>query len=409
MTRNNAALGLLSLGLLLAAVLLPAAVRRARAEGAERAAPKVSSPGGAAKGVALVAPAHAPLGAQGERPVEAVRKNIQVLKGLPASQLFPLMNFVSASLGVRCNYCHVNTGGDDNWVWESDEKPSKRVARDMMRMVLDLNRNNLEAFRGGGVTCYTCHRGGLEPARLPSLPLTGAQHETGVVPLPKPADALPTAEAVLGKYVEAVGGREAAARLKTRVIRGTREASQGRSWPLEVNMKGADKFAIAVTVPQQGVSRQGFEGQSGWLKNPREQRALSAADLSALRQTAELYEVVKIREPFPAMTVTGRETVGDRAAYVLEAKRPAGVVEKFYFDAQTGLLLRKLTLTHNLLLPIPEQIDFEDYREVDGVKLPFTIRISNIDSYFSSTRKLVEIKHNVPLDDSLFRPPAADK
>ncbi|MGH9898180.1 MAG: hypothetical protein ACRD4L_04955, partial [Pyrinomonadaceae bacterium] len=76
---------------------------------------------------------------------------------------------------------------------------------------------------------------------------------------------------------------------------------------------------------------------------------------------------------------------------------------------QTGLLIRKLTLTNTVLLPIPEQIDFEDYREADGVKLPFVIRISNIDPFFDSTRRFTEIKHNVPVDDAKFDIPVGGK
>ena len=81
---------------------------------------------------------------QGNLPVEQTRKNIQVLKGLPESQLFPVMNFVAASLGVRCDFCHVKqaapAGGETKWIWESDEKEYKRVARQMMRMTLDINK-----------------------------------------------------------------------------------------------------------------------------------------------------------------------------------------------------------------------------------------------------------------------------
>src|SRR5215510_12762665 len=61
-----------------------------------------------------------------EKTVEQVRKNIQVLKGMPDSQLVPTMNFISASLGVRCNFCHVNQA--DTWDFVSDEKPEKKTA-----------------------------------------------------------------------------------------------------------------------------------------------------------------------------------------------------------------------------------------------------------------------------------------
>ncbi len=340
-----------------------------------------------------------------DKPVEQVRKNIQVLKGLPSSQLFPLMNFVSTSLGVRCAYCHVNRGGGDNWVWESDDKETKRTARQMMRMVLELNKNNLEAFRGSGVTCFTCHRGQTSAARLPSLPLAVSGHEDGPGKDAKLVEALPSAGEVLNRYVEAVGGRAAIDRLKTRVMLGTREASQGRSWPMEITVKEPDKYLMVVQVPQQGEIRQGFNGVTAWVKGVQGVRELNANELITLKQNIELSKAIKISEPFPRMTVTGKEKVGTSEAYVLEYRPANAVIEKLFFDAQTGLLLRRLTTRDTMLLPIPEQIDFEDYRVVDGVKLPFTIRISNIDTYFSLTRRLTEIKHNVAVDDAQFNIP----
>lgn len=343
-----------------------------------------------------------------DKPVEQVRKNIQVLKGLPASQLFPVMNFVSASLGVRCNYCHVNNGGD-NWVWESDEKQTKRTARRMMQMVIDLSKNNQTDFRGSRVTCYTCHRGQTEPQNLPTIPLMSSEASAnGSAEESKKAESLPTVRQVLDRYVEAVGGQAKAAKLKTRVLKGIRESSQG-NWSLEIDVKQPDKFLVSITVPQQGIIYQGFSGTTGWLKNPREQRAMSANELAFLKQTAELYEVIKVKEPSPGMKITAIEKIGGRESYVLESATAPDIVEKLYFDVQTGLLIRKLTLTNTVLLPIPEQIDFEDYREVDGVKLPFVIRISNIDPFFNSTRRFTEIKHNVPVDDAKFDIPVGGK
>jgi hypothetical protein len=94
---------------------------------------------------------------QQDRPVEQTRKNIQVLKGLPDSQLFSVMNFMRGSLGVSCAYCHVHNEGGDKWEWEKDDKPAKRAARRMMQMVIDINKTNFNGAQP--VTCYTCHRG----------------------------------------------------------------------------------------------------------------------------------------------------------------------------------------------------------------------------------------------------------
>lgn len=349
-----------------------------------------------------------------DAPVERTRKNIQVLKGLPEGQLFPLMNFVSASMGVRCDYCHVQQGknaeGLTNWVWESDDKPQKRAARRMMQMTMRLNEANLADFRNQRVTCFTCHRGSTDPARLPPLPLARSGHEpgpagSGVRP------AAPAPEEVLARYVAAVGGREAISKLRTLILRGTREATQGRNWPFQVTFKAPDRILTITTFPAQGQEPQSEHRQAvahgrGWIRNQRgEVREVSAAELADLRAGARLLAPIKIEEPFPKMTSGGLERVGDRDAYVLIGSPSPGVTVRYFFDRETGLLVRRLSLRETVLNPIPEQIDFEDYREVGGVKLPFTIRTSNIDTYYSSTRKFTEIRANVPVDDALFQMP----
>jgi len=98
--------------------------------------------------------------------------------------------------------------------------------------------------------------------------------------------------------------------------------------------------------------------------------------------------------------------VGEREAYVVENATDT-TTERYYFDSQTGLLLSKMTVNKTVLIPFPERVDFEDYREVDGVKVPFTIRYSAIDTYNSWTRTFTEIKRNVVVEDSLFAAPTA--
>jgi hypothetical protein len=356
---------------------------------------------------------------QAEKTVEETRKNIQVLKGLPESQLFPLMNFVAVSLGVKCDFCHVKQGKDpktgfDNWVWESDEKKEKRSARDMMKMVLALNKDaGLYGLTRGQVTCYTCHRGQEHPTNQPTLPLVKSGHEPEAQPTPAPTptpattrEAPPTVQQVFDKYVAAVGGRVAVAKFQTQVMKGTREASQGRSWPFEATSKGADKFLMVIQVPQFGTVQQAVNGASGWINNPRLHRALSASEFAELKHAAELFDVVKVK-PTATMRVAGRRKMGDRDVIIVVDRPSEGVSQRFFFDAQTGLLLRIVALTDTVLNPLPEQIDFEDYRDVDGVKLPFITRVSKIDTYDSYTRIITEVKHNVPVEDKQFDMPTA--
>jgi hypothetical protein len=356
--------------------------------------------------------------AQGDKPVEQTRKNIKVLKGLPESQLFPLMNFVAASLGVRCDFCHVKQGKDpktgfDNWVWESDDKPEKNTARQMMQMVLALNHSQSYGLDPGSVSCYTCHRGSNRPVSLPPLPLAQSGHEPAPGPSPaaspSPAptrEAPPTLQQIYDKYVAAVGGQEAAAKFRTQVVRGTREASQGRSWPFEATSKGPDKFLMAVQVTQFGTVSQAVNGAAGWVSNPRVTRALTPSEFNDLKFAAGLLGVIKFR-PSPTMRSVGRRKMGDRDVYLVVDRPSEGVSRRYFFDAQTGLLLRVSTLTDTVLNPIPDQVDFEDYRDVEGARVPFVVRVSNIDTSFSYTRNITEVRPGVAVEDKLFDMPPA--
>ena len=351
---------------------------------------------------------------QADKPVEQTRKNIQVLKGLPESQLFILMNLVSTSLGVTCEYCHVkNPGknpqtGDENWAWESDAKPKKLVGRRMIQMVLDINRTSFEGRTS--VTCYTCHRGSTEIARVPPLP----PHD----PIRSEAAKLPTAEQILATYIAAVGGKDAAAKFKTTVIRGTVERSEGRNpdyslirkeRPLEVTVKDADKYLIVWTTPQ-GVTTAAINGEAGWIKTSAGVRPLTGRTLQQPRRaTVAYYSAIKVIAPPAQMRVVGTEKIGDRDAYVLALRVDADTTTRFFFDTKTGLLLRELTTTRTMLAPLPEQIDFEDYRDVGGVKLPFTIRSSDAATFDTAVRRFKEVKHNVAVDDSVFNAPPAGR
>src|SRR6266481_913093 len=92
-------------------------------------------------------------------------KNIKVLKGVPADQIFPSMQFITASLGVECEYCHVR--GDRGLEFDKDDKRMKLAARKMMQMMFAINKDNFEGHRD--VTCYSCHRGAAEPVATPVI------------------------------------------------------------------------------------------------------------------------------------------------------------------------------------------------------------------------------------------------
>ena len=345
---------------------------------------------------------------QGEKTVDKTRKNIQILKGLPDSQLFLLMNFVATSLGVDCNFCHVQQGKDPTtgltkWVWESDDKPQKHTARQMMQMVLSIKANDKIDFRENPVTCYTCHRGQRQPDGLPPMPLTRSGHEGGVnEDAPSRRTTLPSVEQIFTKYVEAVGGNTAST-TKTLVLKGRRVASQSRSWSNEISVALPDRFLIVATTPQ-STTRQIINGDKGWIVNGTNIRNLSASEAGqAGRSLDQLFNVIKVKQA-QGMHLVGIQKMGEHDAYLIE-NATESKTERYYFDTQTALLLSKITLHKTMLMPFPEQIDFEDYRDVDGVKIPFMIRYSAIDTFDSWTRTFTEIKRNATLSDSMFANP----
>jgi outer membrane lipoprotein-sorting protein len=342
-------------------------------------------------------------------------KNIQLLKDLPESQLGTVMNFMAASLGRRCDYCHVNKGGV--WTWESDEKPEKQTGREMIKMVMEINKTS---FKGNpNVGCYTCHRGRTSPMGLMPLPVptpsprpqpggpSGAAAPAAggpAAPAASPTPAPPTADQVLAKYLEAIGGTAAIDKTKTRMMKGTFTGANGVAIPFEIYQKAPDKFYINVTT-QQGTIERGFDGKMAWEKSPRGINDLTNPVLDSLKSVFLFFHNIKLKEQFSQMRLGGRDTLNERAIIIVSGRNNEKKRERLFFDAETGLLVRRITYTETPVGVIPEQIDFDDYRVVDGVKLPFTVRVSSVEPGLLSTRTFSEIKINVPVDDAKFNMP----
>ena len=335
----------------------------------------------------------------------ATRPKLEVLQSLPEAQLFPLMNLIATSLGVHCDHCHVQANPDlsrtpsnvGGWVWDSDDKLPKRRAREMMKMVVDLNASR---FRGEvKVTCYTCHRGGTQPSRLPPLPppLAPAGART---PSPTP---LPSADRVLAAYVAAVGRVDAAAPGTGTSIRGWDDRPEGRYGKFEVTVAGSDRYRITLTGPELTLT-QGLYGEVVWgVTNTGVQSFSSPADVARMKRIAMRYRPVK--EQPPDLRIVGIERLDDRDAYVLQGRMDSLTTRRAYFDVVTGLLRREITTTETLLLPLEEQVDYDDYRDVGGVQLPFRVRTSDGAPYSTTTRTILEIRRNIPVADTVFRPP----
>ncbi len=336
-----------------------------------------------------------------DKPVEEVKKNIQVLKGLPASQLTSVMNLMGGSLGVECKFCHY---ADESGIhFESDSVFAKRTAREMIRMTKGLNE---QFFHGRPqVTCFTCHRGSTDPKSVVPLPL--AAHEQPEEE-PKGESALPKTETVLTQYEHALGGADALNKITSRVIKGTSVNERGEV-PVEIYQKGPDKFTSSMIMRNGSASTRGFDGKKGWMSGDRGTRVLSDAESVRLERDAPLFPLARLRKLGDAAKVRGIDTVNGKRAYVIVARPDEHTRERYYIDSTTGLLLRRVVLTETMLGFVPEQVDYDDYRTVDGVKVPFVATSAYIEQDGTTIRRITSMEQNVVIDDKKFSAPEEKK
>jgi hypothetical protein len=221
----------------------------------------------------------------------------------------------------------------------------------------------------------------------------------------KPTDALPTVDQIIEKYVQALGGKAAIEKNSSRVVKGTIDVSaMGISGTTESYAKAPNKFGTNSTLSGLGTFMQGYDGTTAWEQNPMTGfRVLSGAELALVKRDSMFHGDLKFKELYPKAVVKGKQKVGDREAYLIEATPAEGGPEQLYYDAQTGLLIRRDFVLDSPQGQLPTETYLEDYKEVDGIKIPFTVRQTN--PAVSFTIKITEVKHNVAIDDAKFNKP----
>ena len=348
-------------------------------------------------------PPQAPSGQMAPKKAEEQFKNIKVLKGMPAEQLFPTMQFISASLGVECEFCHVQNA------FEKDDKKPKETARKMMEMMFAINKDNFEGHRA--VTCNSCHRGSSHPAAIPAVmteeskePMAAPNHPEGEAGEKDGKEASgPTGDQLLDKYVQAVGGAAAIDKVTSRVMKGSIDVG-GKSLPIDIYSKDPDK-RISFTHMPEGDSVTAFNGHEGWLGTPgRPIREMHGPDLDGAAIDADLHLATHLKGMFTGTRLRGTEKVGDQEAYVLTGEREGKPPIILYFDKQSGLLVRLVRYGDTALGLLPTQIDYADYRDASGVKAPYRWTLARPGGRF--TIQVSDMKENVAVDDAKFVKPA---
>jgi photosynthetic reaction center cytochrome c subunit len=355
-------------------------------------------------GVALVQAQPAPE----PKPVmaEDVFKNVQVLKGITVNQFMGTMGIFSAALGMSCEDCH--TSSDKGWeVYAADTNPKKRTARRMIAMMAEINRANF----GGRqlVTCYTCHRTSDRPPVTPNLATLYSERpvETPDVIAPFPGGS--SVDQVFEKFVRALGGAERLSRITGFVGKGTSVGygPEGDPRRFEVFAKAPDRLT-AVTHTLDGDSTVAYDGTAGWTAAPHRPvpvLALTGQDLDGLKLDADLAFPARIKDALTNWRVGSGDAIDGRDVEVVQGTSAKGALATLSFDKQSGLLLRQVRYAASPVGRIPTQIDYADYREVSGVKMPFRWTIIWLDGQDSI--QLTDVQTNVAIEPAKFgRPPA---
>jgi photosynthetic reaction center cytochrome c subunit len=362
----------------------------------------------------------APPAAARPKMAEEVYKNIQVLKGMPADEVIPTMQSFLWSLDVGCEFCHVMGK------FELDVKETKQTARRMVQMALAINKNTFDGRRE--VTCYTCHRGSTKPVGMaldttresrsePAGPSAGERTKPGV---------MPTVDQLLDKYVTAVGGADAMQKISSLVAKGTfADLRNGVQSPLEIFAENPAKGLAVVHGQVLGEARnalgdniEGYNGGVGWITDEGAEVKAGQAGRPVRDMTSAEIDVIKLRDPFyfprhvkqifSQLRVERTEKVAEREAYVVSGRTQGLSLVRLYFDTESGLLVR---VVHYTELPLdfnPYQIDYADYRNVDGWKIPFRVTING--QTFQGHRfayQIDKVQQNIQIEDSKFAKPGA--
>ena len=346
-----------------------------------------------------------------EKPLMAddVFKNIQVLRGLTVDQFMGTMGFIAAALSMNCSECH-KTGSAAEY---AEDTTRKQTARKMILMVNALNKANFGGKRE--VTCYSCHRSDARPKVTPSLAEqygTPPPDDPNELEIPEtPSTTGPSADQVLDKYVQALGGAQRLATITSIVGKGSYEGfdTEGDKFPVEVYAKAPNQRTTIVHL-RAGDNIRTFDGRNAWNTSagtllPVPVFLLTGGDLEAAKLDASLSFPQQIKQTLKDWRTGFPNTmIDDKDVDVVQGTSADNTPVKFYFEKKTGLLLRQVRYTNTALGLNPAQVDYADYRDVSGVKMPFRLTVTWTDG--RSTIVFSELRANVSIDTARFAKPA---
>jgi hypothetical protein len=337
---------------------------------------------------------------------DQVLKNIQVLKGIPIDTFFEAMGLFASSMGGDCTYCHSK---DAVFNRDAFAVATPRIQR-ARQMIVMMNTINKTYFAGQTkVTCFTCHRAAYSPETAPRFTLQYGTPPEEPNMINFVDDPRADAGKILDRYLDALGGVGRLAKVTSITAKGTYAGFDTGFAEVPVDVFGkAPNQRTTVVHMDYGDNIRVFDGRNGWFAGPDAPvplETLTSGVLDAARLEALVAFPAGIKQAYSQWKVGGT-IIDDKDVTIVQGSNPdSGLLPvNFYFDNTTGLLVRVVRWNETPVGPNPTQIDYDDYRDVAGIRMPFTWTVSL--TYMQMTIKLDALQPNVPVDASRFARPA---
>jgi photosynthetic reaction center cytochrome c subunit len=273
-----------------------------------------------------------------------------------------------------------------------------------------------KAYFGGRqvLTCYSCHRGGHQPKVTPNLAALYSPPSEEPDDVVEQAPRAPSADQIFDKYIQAIGGAQRLAGLTSFVAKGTSVGYglDAEKRPVEVFAKAPGQRTTIVHTPA-GNSTTTYDGRNGWIAGPQIAGPdiplpvieLTGGDLDGAKLDADLSFPSRLKQALTKWRVGRPVEIDEREVQVVQGTSVGGTMATLFFDAESGLLVRMMRYTNSRVGRLPTQIDYSDYREAGGVKMPFRWTVTWLDG--RENFELTEVQPNVPIEAATFAKPAA--
>ena len=215
---------------------------------------------------------------------------------------------------------------------------------------------------------------------------------------------MPAVDEVINRSIQAMGGAAALKAVTSHVIKGSVDV---------VGVSRGGSFEIYSIAPNKGLSimqahpigrvRVAYDGQNGWVQTSSGVRALKPGELSAAQRDADLYGLLHLKDTYSKITLRGKSKIGYREVYVVDMQPASGPPDQLYVDVESYLPVRQNTARMQGGALVPLEVYFDDWREVEGIKVPFAITLSFPKQTLMLTVK--EMQRNVPIDRQIFQKP----